>query len=376
MILTIIYFTFFCLLFSYIAGILYLKRGFNKECDMVENFNPSVSIVVSFHNEEKNARTCIEKLLAQNYPHDRIQIILIDDRSVDNTKLILHEYAEKYTHIEMITIENISPDIAPKKRAIDTALKIATGDIIFLTDADGRPGPLWLRSMVSYFKENIGMVIGYAPYITCMPYNHFIYKLLALEYLSHAAVAASSSGIGFPLTCVGTNMAYRKTIYNQLNGFGQFAPVPSGDDDLFLQRVRDETDWDICYAGIAESHVSNAPPTSWAQFYHQRLRYASKGFFYPWNVSLSLVAFFLLNLLFLLLPILSLWYPQTLYLVLLGLVLKGSVEYIFLKQAVDFLKAIWQVHLFPIAFILHIPYVVIFGFLTQLQSYQWAGTKH
>jgi cellulose synthase/poly-beta-1,6-N-acetylglucosamine synthase-like glycosyltransferase len=376
MILTIIYLTLFCLLFSYIAGILYLKRGFNKKYDMMENFYPSVSIVVSFHNEEKNARKCTERLLAQNYPQDRIQIILIDDRSADNTNRILNEYAQKFTHIELISIDKISPVFAPKKRAIDTGIKVATGDIIVLTDADGRPGPLWLRSMVSYFKENIGMVIGYAPYLTCMPYNHFIYKLLALEYLSHAAVAASSAGLGFPLTCVGTNMAYRKSIYFQLDGFGQFAPLPSGDDDLFLQRVRDETAWDICYASIPESHVSNAPPTSWRQFYHQRLRYASKGFFYPWSVSLALVSFFILNLLFLLLPILSLWYFQFIYIVLLGLVLKGLVEYIFLKKAIEFFGDIGHVHQFPIAFILHIPYVVTFGLLTQLHKYQWADAKH
>ena len=140
--------------------------------------------------------------------------------------------------------------------------------------------------------------------------------------------------------------------------------------------MRDESDWDICYASIPESHVSNAPPTSWRQFYNQRLRYASKGFFYPWSVSLSLVALFILNLLFLLLPILSFWYSQILYIVLLGLALKGLVEYTFLKKAVEFLSDIWHVHLFPIAIILHIPYVVIFGLLTQLHTYQWAGTKH
>ena len=121
--------------------------------------------------------------------------------------------------------------------------------------------------------------------------------------------------------------------------------------------------------------MENAPPTSWSQFYHQRLRYASKGFMYPWKVTLSLISFYLLNLLFLVLGLLLIFKIEAFILIIGGLVLKGMVEYIFLRKAADYLYDRRFLHLFAIAFIFHSPYVVIFGFLTQWQKFQWAGIK-
>jgi cellulose synthase/poly-beta-1,6-N-acetylglucosamine synthase-like glycosyltransferase len=311
----------------------------------------------------------------QDYPLNKLEFVLVDDRSLDTTRSILQEFAKQSKNIKVISIQNLSPDLAPKKNAIDKAIAVAEGEIILLSDADGRPGPSWVRAMTSYFKENVGMVIGYAPYTTDKTNQHIFYKLLALEYLSHAAVAAASTGIGYPLTCVGTNLAYRKEVYDQLNGFGKHKKFASGDDDLFLQRVRDETNWHIRYANIRESQVENAPPTSWSQFYQQRLRYASKGFMYPWKVSLALMAFYLLNLLFIILAIGLIFNIETLFILIAGLCLKGFIEYIFLEKGASYLTDRRFLYLFTIAFILHIPYVVVFGLLTQLQKFQWAGIK-
>ena len=375
MLITILYLIFFLLLTIYIITILVLQRGFISQNDRLDNHFPKVTIIVSFHNEEKNVQDCIDKLLLQDYPENKLQYVFVDDRSIDKTQLILQKFTEKSEKIKILTVQNLNPKIAPKKNAIDKAIAIADGDIILLSDADGRPGPSWVSAMSSYFRENVGMVIGYAPYKTNRPYHHLIYKLLALEYLSHAAVAAASAGMGYPLTCVGTNLAYRKEVYEQLNGFGKYKKYASGDDDLFLQRVRDETDWYIRYARDPKSQVENNPPTSWSQFFHQRLRYASKGFMYPWKVSISLVAFYLLNLLFLVLFSLIILKIGTLILLIAGLLFKGLAEYIFFRQAAIYLFDRRCLHLFAIAFILHIPYVVLFGFLTQWQKFQWAGIK-
>jgi cellulose synthase/poly-beta-1,6-N-acetylglucosamine synthase-like glycosyltransferase len=182
----------------YSAGIYYLKSGFRKTIGATSDRLPSVSIVVSMHNEEKNVSECLDILVKQDYPENALEIIIINDRSTDRTEDIIREYLTNYHHIRLITIQEIHSDIAPKKHAIDQAIQASKGDFILLTDADGRPTSQWVKQIVSSFTDNIGMVIGYAPYKTNLATPSLSSRLLSLEYLSHAAVAAASCGIGYP----------------------------------------------------------------------------------------------------------------------------------------------------------------------------------
>jgi cellulose synthase/poly-beta-1,6-N-acetylglucosamine synthase-like glycosyltransferase len=219
------------------------------------------------------------------------------------------------------------------------------------------------------------MVIGYAPYITKHPYNYMTYRLLAIEYLSHAAVAGATAGLDYPVTCVGTNLAYRKDVFIKLGGFGKFRNVHSGDDDLFLQRVREETDWKIRYALNLGSQVPNAPPQNWRKFYHQRLRYASKGFLYPRIYTLILSAFYIYNLLIVLNLIMLLFSLQWLYSLSILFVIKFLSDYLFMIRSGKILHDRRSTILLPVAIVLHIPYVLYFGMMAQIQGYHWAGRK-
>lgn len=371
---------YFILLFAlcvvYIITINYLRTGLLKlHCQPGNPVLPSISIIVSMHNEALNAAPCIEKLIQLDYPHELFEIILVDDRSTDNTADILQGYAEKYSYIQMFSLHKSNPDFAPKKYAIDQAISRAKGEIILLTDADGRVAADWARNMIDCFSDTVGMVIGYAPYSTLPPFDHLSYRLLSLEYLSHAAIAAATTGLGYPLTCVGTNMAYRKEVYNDLNGFGKFKHIHSGDDDLFLQRVREETDWEIKYCTHRDSQVINDPPTTWQKFFNQRLRYASKGFLYPFGVTISLTFFYFFNLLLLLSPMTFSIHPVYLIPFIFILGVKGFNDRLFLKTAAETLNDIRHIRLFPIAFLLHIPYVVVFGLLGQFRDFKWGDLK-
>ena len=234
-----------------------------------------------------------------------------------------------------------------------------------------RPGTQWLRTMVRYFDDTTGMVIGYAPYSGSGTVSH----ILALEYFTHALVAAATTGLGLPMTCVGTNLAYRKNVYQQLNGFGRFRYYHSGDDDLFMQRVRDETPFAITYAYDPKCHVENAPPASFAQFFHQRLRYASKGFLYPRKISILLILTFLFNLQFVILGVLGFIIPFFAQLFLLGLGIKIAGECVVMIKAKRILGEKRNLWLLPLLSLLHIPYVVFFALFSQVLSYEWAGKR-
>ena len=156
-----------------------------------------------------------------------------------------------------------------------------------------------------------------------------------------------------------------------MDGFGVHKNIHTGDDDLFLQRVRDETTWKIVYASGQDSHVYNAPPARWQTFIQQRTRYASKGFKYPVPVTIILILFYLLNLLFLISPITFILDNSFILPFFAALFLKAVSDYSLLKLAASLLEDQRYLTLFPVAFILHIPYVVFFGLIAQFKSFHW-----
>jgi cellulose synthase/poly-beta-1,6-N-acetylglucosamine synthase-like glycosyltransferase len=363
------------LLIAYVFIVGYLSRGLNHlEDNHLSDKKPKVSVIVCAHNEEDNIAACLESLLSQNYLKKNLEFLIVDDRSTDNTAQIIDDYRKKDERIKKITMSDIVEDFAPKKRAIDTAIKSAEGEIILLTDADGRPSDKWVSEMVTHFAENTDMVIGYAPY-NIEPEYSIPKKLLALEYLSHASVAAASTGIGMPLTCVGTNMGYRKKLYDDVGGFGEYKNILSGDDDLFLTRVREFNRYSIKYVKAKEAQVKNDPPNTIEKFVHQRMRYASKGLIYPQNITVGLVSYFIFNLLLLSGLFFGLFSLNLFRYALSAFIIKGLVDFLFMKKASTTLHDQRSMDVFLIGEILHVPYVVLFGILGQLKSFNWGGTK-
>jgi len=363
------------LLVPYLLILGYLSRGFNHlEEYHSSDKQPKVSVIVCAHNEEKNILRCLDHLSAQSYPKEKLEFLIVDDRSTDTTSKIIVEFSKKDNRVKLITMTDIVEDFAPKKRAIDTAIKQASGEIILLTDADGRPSETWISEMTLHFTDSTDMVIGYAPY-TIDPKYSITKKLLALEYLSHAAVASASTGIGSPLTCVGTNMGYRKKLYEEVNGFGEYKNILSGDDDLFLTRVREFNRYSICYVTSVNAQVKNAPPQTEEKFIQQRMRYASKGLIYPKNISIGLVLYFLFNFLILSGILMGILSDKVFQYTLAVFIIKGIADFFFMKKAASTLHDLRSMDVFLIGEILHIPYVVIFGILGQFKRFNWGGKK-
>ncbi|MCB0281154.1 MAG: glycosyltransferase [Calditrichae bacterium] len=365
--------------FVYFLTFMLLKQGLkNLRKNQNRNQNKeykSVSVVVSARNEQKNLPGLFSALEEQNTDGIVVEFIIIDDRSEDKTGEILEGQAAKDPRFKIITIKDKIPGFAPKKRAIDLAISQSGSDIILLTDADGRPGPLWIKSYLDLFNCGADMVIGYAPYKIAREAS-LAQKMLALEYFSHASIAAATTGLEFPLTCVGTNMAYLKNVYREIDGFGEYKSFISGDDDLFLTRVRESKKYRIDYNCSAESQVWNAPPSSFKKFVNQRLRYASKGFNYPFKVTIVLALYVIYNFLLFAGPAAGqLLDIRILIVALLALLVKMLTEFFFVQQAAKLLNDRRFVYLYFLTSLLHMPYVLFFGVAGQLKIFKWAEQK-
>jgi cellulose synthase/poly-beta-1,6-N-acetylglucosamine synthase-like glycosyltransferase len=309
-------------------------------------------------------------LINQSYPSNNYEIIIVNDRSTDQTAAIVERYHKNHGLVKLIDVTDLSQGISPKKYAIEQGIKSAKGSIILTTDADCIPGSGWIEAMVSYFEPEVGLVAGFSPLMKAGKKTIFS-KLLTLDSLSLAAVAAGSFGLGKPLTCNGRNLAYRKETFKSVDGFKEIQNLISGDDDLFLHLVTRKTSWKARYAIDDRTIVPSQIPGSLKKFANQRIRHASKGRYYSIGLKLSLVLAYLFNLLLLILLPISLFETSLLMPWLICWLAKSLSEFMLVYRFADIFKFKRALNLFPLAMLLHVPYVVIFGLWGQFGKFQW-----
>ena len=120
-----------------------------------ENYKPSVTVMIPAHNEESVISSTVENILAMDY--ENFDIIVIDDRSTDNTSNVIKELEQKYDRVTAL----IKPqDAFPGKSAVlNDAFKIAKGDAILVFDADATVEPDFLKKMVPNLEpKDVGAV--------------------------------------------------------------------------------------------------------------------------------------------------------------------------------------------------------------------------
>lgn len=250
-------------------------------------------MVVAARNEANNLAPLLQSLLNQDYPEEYTEVILVNDRSTDKTSRILTEQAAKHKRLKSIAVTATPEGVSPKKHALSQAILAAKGELIFTTDADCRPPVSWLSQTVPLFTKNIGVVIGFAPFHN---ESGLLSKLLQVDNLVNAFVAAGGAGQQVAITCTGRNFAYRKSVFTEVNGFAAIAGSLSGDDDLFLQLVTRKTNWQIAFCKDAGAAVCSPAARTLADFIRQRRRHVSAGKYYSKSLQFAYLLFNIANL--------------------------------------------------------------------------------
>ena len=362
------------LLLFYITALAYLYRGLQArrlEGKPAQSL-PSVSVIVAARNEAPNLPRLIRCLMQQDYPGDRYEVCIVDDRSTDNTWPLLQQAARQHPHLRVLRIQDTLPDFAPKKRALHAGIQHTQGEILLFTDADCLPPPTWIRSMISYYRADTAMVIGYSPYWFARPLPRWIRGMLQLDNFALAAVAAASTALGRPLTCTGTNLSYRRSAYEAVGGFERIRTWLSGDDDLMMHLIARHRVGRFAYALHRQAHVPAAGPQSLAQFVHQRIRYASKTRQYHPAMIAGLAAVYGLNLLILAGSVSLLWAASLSGLAALtAWLVKAAAEYLFLRAAANSLGERQLLAYFLPTALVHPLYIAVFAALGFFGRFRW-----
>ena len=212
-------FLLFVLLFSlalYICFTVYFWTGLKrlKSNKNILGYYPPVSIVVAARNEELFLPGLLSALAKQDYPVDKLEIIIADDRSTDKTWECIKNHTNQFPHFSGVRITERSDNMSPKKNALSRAIHLSSGDIILSTDADCLVPETWTSSMVSLLEKNTGVVVGYSEIDQSQ--KSFLCHYQAVDFLALMSANAGSLGWRNAWSGSGHNRAYRRSDFDRI----------------------------------------------------------------------------------------------------------------------------------------------------------------
>jgi cellulose synthase/poly-beta-1,6-N-acetylglucosamine synthase-like glycosyltransferase len=286
-----------------------------------------VSLIVCARNELENLRRLLPLLLRQDYPGP-YEVVLIDDRSYDETQLYAQQLAQYYPEkFRLVTVSHTPDGFAPKKYALTLGIKAAKHPRLLFTDADCIPATnQWLRLMQRGFAPKApqpaaDIVLGFSAYAEA---PGFLNRLIRYETLLTAAQYLGFAWRGQPYMGVGRNLAYTRATFNATKGFASHIRQLSGDDDLLVQEAV-ALGQRAAVVADASAHTLSEPPATWTAWWRQKRRHLSAGRRYRLADRLRIGTFVAANALFYFstlcllifrenwVPLITLWAARTLF---------------------------------------------------------------
>lgn len=228
---------------------------------------PPVSIIIAARNAVLKLEDHLPHWLNQDYPE--FEVVIIDDRSGDETAYFLVKTADKEPLLKYVLLDPEVIKTGGKKLALTLGIKKAKYKHFLLTDADCVPNSdQWLKSMASGFTKKNEIILGVSPVKTK---KTFLGRLVQFENMLTALQYLGMSLKGKPYMGVGRNLAYTRNIYDAVGGFSKHHHLPAGDDDLFVQEASNADNTSVCID--PNSFVKTIGPQNWKEYWQQKMRH-------------------------------------------------------------------------------------------------------
>jgi poly-beta-1,6-N-acetyl-D-glucosamine synthase len=376
-------FSFFILFFTllYAFAVFKLWQGWCKipffEHGALPVPTTSVSVLIPARNEEKNIIYLLQDLLMQDLPLTQFEIILIDDYSEDATIEVVTNFKRSNPTLNLQILKAEAPIAwSNKKRSITQAIGKASGELMVCTDGDCRVGAQWLNTLVRFYEQEKCDFIS-APVSFAAPQS-FFEKMQVVEFSSLIVSGAAMLFYDYPTMSNGANIAYRKQIFEAVNGFEGNLHISTGDDEFLMQKIAAKENTKISFLKSKAAITRTAPLPSLRQFYHQRIRWASK-----WKqhhakqvswVALGVFTYHLFNLFAFILMFCTFVFPKMYQIIILAhFILKFCFEFVLLTSILDFAgNRKYGLYILPLQLFYSI-YVVAIGILSNFKKYHWKG---
>lgn len=179
-----------------------------------------ISVVVAAYNSKRTIGETIEALLSQDWPKNKLEIIVVDDGSTDKTAEIVKNYPVKYLYQE-----NKGPATAR-----NYGWRSARGEIICFTDSDCVPEKEWISKIINrYTSDDIAGVGGSYDIINS---DNLLARCVHEEIIQrHSRSPKQVNYLG------GFNVSYRRSVLEEVGGFDESYPDASAEDNELAYKV-------------------------------------------------------------------------------------------------------------------------------------------
>jgi hyaluronan synthase len=169
---------------------------------------PTLTVIVPAYNEGRMVRNALISSLESHYPADKLQVIAVDDGSLDDTWDHIDRVADAYPG-RLVAVKLVKN--SGKREALRAGIERAQGDFIVTVDSDSRLDPGALRAIVAPFvDESVAAVAGKV--LVLNRFQSLLTRLLAARfYITFDLVRGAQSRFGAVLCCPGALTAYRRT---------------------------------------------------------------------------------------------------------------------------------------------------------------------
>jgi len=313
------------------------RLAFYKPNEKLQSQQHPVSVIVCSRDEDENLARNLPGILVQQYP-STYEVVMVNDNSLDDSKYILQELKKTFKLLNVVELTHEAKLITGKKYPLSIGIREAKHEILLLTDADCVPASeFWIQKMQDGYRDSVEIVLGYGAYHkksgTLNKLVRFETFHTAMQYLSYALA-------GIPYMGVGRNLSYKKDIFIRNKGFSSINHIPSGDDDLFINKVA--TKGNTAIVIDPDAITRSIPQTTWSGWLKQKKRHYTTAKFYKGKHKFLLGLYFVTQFLFYpLLVVAAIFYDWRLVLGLFALrvMLQGFIFYRSMKNLDE--KDLW-----------------------------------
>jgi len=242
---------------------LYLKhRGEYLERPRDSGWRPKVSVIIPAYNEGAYIADCLKSVTSLDYPKDKVEILVIDDGSSDDTYKAAKSFAGP--NIRVFTKEN-----GGKGAALNFGRVRAKGELIATMDADSYLKPDTLLEMIPYFSDEEVMAV--TPAVKIRASGSWLKEFQRIEYLM---ILFSRKLLNFvdsvPVT-PGPFSMFRASVFDKVGGFDERNLVEDQEIALRIQSHH------FKIRSSMSAEVYTEPPSNMADLLRQRVRWQRGG---------------------------------------------------------------------------------------------------
>lgn len=244
-----------------------------------------VSILVCARNEEHNLTDCINALLESDYDFSKVELLIGDDNSEDNTRRIAEDFASEHSFVKVHDIVHEKDGLIAKGNVLAQLVDNSSHEIVLVIDADMIVSKDWLKTMVGALSEDVQMLSGYTQI------QRLEGLLVALQYFDWQVVLHSMKAMADlirPISILGNNMGFQRSAYNAVGGWRGLGPTDV--EDLGLLQIFQAKGFKTFQLVSTKGFAQTKPQLTLKESIEQRCRWMNGVFTH--HFILSLPAFF------------------------------------------------------------------------------------